>query len=269
MTAGPGVHLSALLFAFAAPAAAQVAPNRAATYLPPTDVTDARALWVNPAGLARLQEASVGLDVTVGDPGPSGRVRQLTLGFNSRGFAFGYQRDLFDGAPRGHTYRAGLAAGHQGLSAGVAVVLYRGGSGGTAWDLGMTYVATPTLTVGGAVANIGQPTVRGARQEIAYVPGATWQPLGPGAAVSVQGRFSPDTTGEGYAFGARWQGGGRSPVGLLARLDTDRHLRRVAFAFGLSIGASDLLGTVVTTPGNVSKVDAVSVYGVSTRTITR
>src|SRR2546425_9566772 len=42
-------------------------------------------------------------DVTVGDPGAAGRLRQLSLGFNSRGLSFGYQRDVFDGGLRGHT----------------------------------------------------------------------------------------------------------------------------------------------------------------------
>src|SRR2546428_12640355 len=101
-------------------APAQVAPTRPTLYLHPPDVTDARALWVNPAGLGRFQEASLHLDLTVGDPGAAGRLRQLTLGFNSRGFSFGYQRDVFDGGVRGHTYRLGFAGGGAGLAAGGA-----------------------------------------------------------------------------------------------------------------------------------------------------
>src|SRR2546426_5316367 len=69
-----------LLLALAASAQAQVAPNRTTLYLHPTEVGDARALWVNPAGLGRFEEASVHLDLTVGDPGASGRLRQVTLG---------------------------------------------------------------------------------------------------------------------------------------------------------------------------------------------
>jgi len=83
----------------------QVAPNRSTQYLHPTEVSDARALWVNPAGLALFPEASLNLDVTVGDPGAKGRLRQFTLGLNSRGLSFGYQRDVFDGGVRGSTYR--------------------------------------------------------------------------------------------------------------------------------------------------------------------
>src|SRR5205807_2095321 len=81
--------------------AAQVVPNRATLYLYPSDVTDARAVWVNPAGSGRFEEASLNLDLTVGDPGAAGRLRQLTLGLSSRGLSFGYQRDVFDPGGRG------------------------------------------------------------------------------------------------------------------------------------------------------------------------
>src|SRR5207253_2617055 len=112
--------------------AAQAVPNRTTLYLHPTDVTDARALWVNPAGLARMMEASAHLDLTVGDPGAGGRLRQTTVGVSSRGFSFGYQRDLFDGGVRGHTYRLGFAAGERRLAAGAATVpTARGDRGGS------------------------------------------------------------------------------------------------------------------------------------------
>ena len=57
------VGLSLALFVVATNSFAQ-APNRATRYLFPTDVTDARALWVNPAGLGAFPEASINLDVT-------------------------------------------------------------------------------------------------------------------------------------------------------------------------------------------------------------
>src|SRR5213076_3503367 len=113
---GPSAHLSAQ----------QVAPNRATGYLFPTDVHDARAIWVNPAGLAVLREASVYAELGVGDPGARGRLRQINAGFNSRGLSFGYQRDIFDNNVRGTTYRIGLAGGSGGLAAGAALTHYRG-----------------------------------------------------------------------------------------------------------------------------------------------
>lgn len=247
-------------------------PNTATTYLHPTDVRDARALWVNPAGLATVREASVYLDLTVGDPGARGRLRQLTAGFNSRGFSFGYQRDVFDGGRRGHTYRLGIGGSSAGLAAGVATALYRGDTKGTGIDFGVRDSVGSALTVGGVVTNIGQPTVRGLQQRVTFIPGATLRPLGPVAALSAHARITTAAV-VGYSFGLRGllgSGRGRwAPLQLLARLDTDRALRRDAFAFGLSLGTADVVGTVVTTPGDVSGVTALSLYGLSTRSMVR
>ena len=256
------------LAALARLAGAQVAPNRATTYLSPTDVSDARALWVNPAGLGRLPAASIHLDLTFGDPGPGGRLRQLTFGLNSRGFSFGYQRDIFDGGVRGTTYRAGLAAGHAGLAAGVAAALYRGGTKRTGWDCGVVYAPSPMLAVGGIVANIGQPVVRSALQVATLVPSVTLRPLGDVAAFSAEGRITADSV-IGYAVGARFQSGGRARVGLLVRLDTDHSLRRTALIFGVSMAGRDMVGVVASTPGDAGRVNAADLYGVATRTAGR
>lgn len=260
------VAVAALGFALGRTAGAQVAANRATLYLDPTDVSDARALWVNPGGLGRFQQASLHADLTVGDPGAAGRLRQLTVGFSSRGFAFGYQRDIFDGGKRGHTYRLGVASGYQRLAAGVAGALYRGGTSATGWDVGVLYAAAPTFTVGAVVENIGQPTVRGTTLPVNYVPGATLELLGARAAVSLQGRLTAaGVANYALGLGAGFDQGTRLPVRLLARVDTDRSLTRTRFAFGLSLGAADVVGAVATTPGDVGRLDALSLYGVSTR----
>jgi len=250
----------------AATGVAQVAPNRSTAYLVPTDVTDARALWVNPAGLGLFPEASLDLDVTVGDPGSSGRLRQYTLGFNSRGLSLGYQRDVFDGGVRGSTLRIGAAAGRKRLAAGAALALYRGGTSSSGWDLGVLYAWTPDLSVGGVIQNIGEPRVRGVLLPVTYVPSATLQLFRHGAALSAIGRFTPDEL-LGYAFSLRAQlrQATTLPVGLSARIDTDRSFHSAGFAFGVSLGGPDVVGAVATTPGDVSRVDALSLYGVSTR----
>lgn len=245
-----------------------MAGNRATAYLQPTEVTDARAVWVNPAGLARTDEASVHLDLTVGDPGARGRLRQLTAGFDSHGLSFAYQRDLFDGLT-GHTYRLGLAGAAGGLSLGFAAAYYRGATKATGWDVGVAYAAGPRLTVGGVVANIGQPVVRGIQQRTALVAGLTATPFVVPVALSASGRATSDAV-VGYAFSIRWRW-------VLARLDTDQRLRRGAFAFGFAIGsggrgdaavgggAGDVVGAVTTTTGDFSAVDYVNLYGVSSR----
>lgn len=250
-------------------AAQQVAPNRATAYLFPTDVRDARAVWVNPAGLAVLREASIYAEIGVGDPGAKGQLRQINAGFNSRGLSVGYQRDIFDDGGRGSTLRIGLAGGTQGFAAGVAIARY-GGSGlhDTGWDLGTSYVAFSQLTVGIVAANIGKPVVHGLRQTVTYIPGFTWRPAPvPSLALSSDARITADSV-ESYAFGLAWRTNSttsRWPIEVIARMDTDNGLRRGAFALGFSIGAQNRFGAVASAPGDVSRISEASVYGLVTR----
>ncbi len=245
--------------------AQEVASNRANAYLFTTDVHDARAIWVNPAGLGVLRESSIYAELAVGDPGSKGTLSQWSAGFNARGLSFAYQHDNLDAGLKGNTYRIGLAGGSGGLAAGGDVVRY-GGSGAkaTGWDVGITYVLKPSLNVGLVAVNIGQPLVRGLRQEFALVPGLTWKPSS-AFRFSTDARITPDSI-VSYAFGLSWKSGGSKwPLAVIARLDTDRDLRRSAFAFGLSLGGRDQFGLVLTTPGDVSSVDQASLYGLSTR----
>jgi hypothetical protein len=223
-------------------------------------------VWVNPAGLARYEEASLHLDLSVVDPGAAGRLRQLTLGVNSRGLAFGYQRDVFADGGRGHTYRVGYAAGHAGLAAGVAAALYRGATTGTGWDLGLLYDWTPSVSLAGVVQNVGRPNVRGTTLPVTYVPGATLHLLGARAALSASSRLTSAGV-VGYSLGARarFTDAPQLPLALLARIDTDRALHGAGFAFGLSLGAQDFAGLLATAPGNLGRIDALDLYGVSTR----
>ena len=249
--------------------AQQVAPNRATAYLFPTDVRDARALWINPAGLATIREASVYAELNVGDPGSHGRLRQINAGFNSRGLSVGYQRDILDDGVRGSTLRIGLAGGTQGLAAGFDVARYSGGGvNATGWDIGTTYRALPPLTVGVVMANLGQPIVRGLRQRLTFIPGLTWHPAPiAGLALSSDARITPDSI-ESYAFGVAWRPSSatsRWPIEIIARMDTDNRLRRGAFALGFSIGGQNRFGAVATAPGDVSSIDGASVYGLVTR----
>ena len=258
----PSAHLSAQ----------QVAPNRSATYLFPTDVRDARAIWVNPAGLGLSREASVYAEVGVGDPGAHGRLRQINAGFNSRGLSLGYQKDYFDNGVRGSTLRLGLAGGTQGLAAGFDIARYSGsGANATGWDIGIVYAALSQLTVGVVAANLGQPIVRGLRQPFTFIPGLTWHPRPvPAIAVSTDARLTRDSI-ESYAFGLAWRTSNTSsrwPIEIIARLDTDKGLRRGGFALGLSIGGENRFGAVASAPGDVSQIDELSVYGLVAREAT-
>jgi len=261
------VGLWLLSLALPAVAGAQAVPNRTTLYLYPSDVSDARAVWVNPAGAGRFEEASLHLDLTVAEPGAAGRLRQLTLGMSSRGLLFAYQRDVFDAGARGHTYRIGYAAGRAGLAAGVAAALYRGSGASTSgWDLGIAYEWRAALSLGGVIANIGRPSVRGATLPVTYVPSATLRLWDARAALSADGRFT-SAGALGYAFGLRATlgAGTRVPVGVLVRLDTDRGLARAGLALGVSLGAQDVAGLLATAPGDARRIDGLDLYGVSTR----
>ena len=243
-------------------------PNRALAYLYPSDIGDARALWVNPAGLGRGHEASLHADLTVGDPGAHGRLRQLTLGFNSRGLSFGYQRDVLDAGARGHTYRVGLGAGRAGLAAGLAAAIYRGNTKGTGWDFGVVYEPDPKIALGAVVGNVRQPVVRGVRQLAMVVPSLTLKPFGSVVAFSAEGRVAVDSV-LGYAVGARFQSGGRAPLGVLVRFAADHAFRRAALVFGVSMGSRELFGMAASIPSGASRLDAANVYGVIARTAER
>jgi len=249
-------------------AAQQVAPNRATAYLFPTNVQDVRALRVNPAGLGVQREASIYAELLVTDPGALGQLGQINAGFNARGLSVGYQHDNLDDGVTGHTYRLGLAGGSGGLAVGGALALYRGTDAkSNGWDVGITYTVHRSLNTALVLANIGQPVVRGLQQRMTYIPGLTWSPVA-GLGFSTDARITPDSIAS-YAFGLSWRTGagtaGKWPIELITRLDTDGGLRRGAFVFGLSLGGQDRFGTIGTTPGDVSRVDGVSLYGLAAR----
>lgn len=244
-------------------ASGQAVPNRATAYLTATEVVDARAVWVNPGGLGARHDASVHFDLTVRQPGAKGQLGQLTAGFNARGLSFGYQRDILPGGLRGHTYRLGLGGVSNRLALGTAVALYRGGTGGVGWDFGTRYEIGPRMTIGGVVRNVGRPTVRGVREEVAFVPAATVRP-GDLLEVSIQASLGSDSV-RSYALAARATLPGRRGVALFGRIDADGSLRRRAFAFGVSVGRADQVGLVGTAPRDFSEIDAASLFGVSTR----
>ncbi len=263
--AGSRAAATALLLAVGVgTAVAQAVPNRTTGYLTATDVSDARALWVNPAGNAVRQEASVHLDFTVRQPGGRGQFGQLTTGFNARGLSFGYQRDNLPSGIHGHTYRLGLAGASNNLAAGAAMSIYRGGTKGTSWDVGARYDWRPQVSLGGVVRNLGRPTVRGVRQGVTFVPAATVRLAGELLAVSAQATLGPSAS-RGYALDVRADLPGRIGLGLIGRVDTDGSLRRRALVLGVSVGRADRVGLVGSTPGDFSQVDVVNLYGVSSR----
>ena len=245
-------------------AGAQVAANYADAQFVPSDVTDARAIWVNPAGLGARPTASIYIDLVSSDPGEGGRLSQISGAIEARGFGFGYQRDMFDTGARGDTYRVSLGAGSGSLAAGMGVSLYRGGAKATGWDLGAVY-HTKLVNLGGTVRNIGQPVVRGSEQRATAIPALTFHSTRNAFELSAAGRFTRDSV-LGYTAGLRLTI--LRPIGwsLLTRIELDRSLHRSAVTLGFAIGASDAVGVAVSGPRAATPFTAGDVFVISTRT---
>jgi hypothetical protein len=204
------------------------------------------------------------LELVVRRPGALGRLGQINAGFSSRGLVFGYQRDYIDGTV-GHTYRLGFGSSAGGLAAGAVVAFYRGDASASAWDVGIRYTPSRHLVLGTVVTNLGEPDVRGVTLPITFVPGATLAPLGDALQGSAHAYL---TTREvrGYAFGVTLR---VAALAALVRLDTDRDLRRASIAVGVTLGARDRVGSVVTMSGDGREIDAASLHAVASRRLTR
>ncbi|MSR06272.1 MAG: hypothetical protein EXR93_04265 [Gemmatimonadetes bacterium] len=84
----------ALLGGFSPCVAAQVPASRSRDYLFASNADDARALLVNPAGLARPIASLFGEFSSVLAADGGRRLGQYSFGVSSRSAAVGYQRDL-------------------------------------------------------------------------------------------------------------------------------------------------------------------------------
>ncbi|HYL79525.1 MAG TPA: hypothetical protein VEU07_01865 [Candidatus Acidoferrum sp.] len=149
------------------------------------------------------------------------------------------------------------------MAVGFGTTWYRGGTKGTGFDLGVTDKAVGPFTVAAVIANIGQPRVRGLVQRVRYTGSASLQ-VAPGFALGAVAAANPS----GFqVFGAdvRAQFDPGFPLGFVLRMDTDQKFRRTQFALGISIGGFNQVGVVTTTPGDVSSVNAVTLYGLSAK----
>jgi hypothetical protein len=230
-------------------------------------VQDARAIWVTPAGLSVRQEASVYFDITVANPGALGQLRQINAGFNARGLAFAYQRDQFSGGTSGGTYKLAFSTGEGSTAVGLGTTWYRGGTKGTGFDVGATWKGSGALRVAGVIANIGQPSVRGLVQRIRYTASASVQVI-PGFGVGALSAANPSGF-QAFAADLRAALNPGFPLGFVARIDTDQKLRRTQVALGISIGGSNQMGLVATTPGNASSINDVTLYGLASQVPTK
>jgi hypothetical protein len=160
-------------------AAAQFFPAQPAGYLLTTDASDGRALWVNPAGLVRRTEASVGADLAIERSPLDTRVSQFGLFAASRNLAFGWSHNrLPAGASAGgnlpkraaNVYAIGLGLGDPVFSAGAAKRWYRGDARSSAWDVATRVAVSPHLDLSVVWRDIGSPIVADTMLEETLVP---------------------------------------------------------------------------------------------------
>jgi hypothetical protein len=164
------------------PALAQGAPLPAqpVRYLLGAQASDARALWVNPSGLVRRTEASLGADFSV-DRVPGGtHLSQYGASLASRGIALGWTHDRVPGGASSNSYAVGLGLGDAAFSGGVARRWVRGPTRASLWDIGGGTAVRDWLHVSLVARNLDSP----------LPDDSAWAPrLVPGLDAILLGRF--------------------------------------------------------------------------------
>jgi hypothetical protein len=239
-------------------AAGQYRGPRSADHLFAAASWGARALWVNPVGLGAVDEASVMVEAMLErDPDASYPLAQYTIGFNSRGFGFGYRRDIFHVPAAagdslisygGNTWRLGFGRGLGSLAIGAAVSLYSGPDTKQDVDVGFRYGIGNGLDLALGLEHIGQPAVRDSSLRFGGAVGLSWTTLNGvfGLDAEIQAHDQRIQSGYlmGYRGGFRIRTPGILPIALTGVLELDDgfDVRRVLV--GLAVGA-DYLGSLV------------------------
>jgi hypothetical protein len=248
---------------------AQAFQPRSQGYLFTPFVDDARALWVNPAGLAVVREASIMAEIVLNQP-DSGNVRvsQWMAGFNTRGISVAYQRDrLYDGPANQHL-RIGLARPFKGGAAGIDLGLYWSDGNDRGFGAGVTYRLLPAVNGSLVFRDIGQPWVRGVKLPATGVIGLGWtapeEALQVAAEAIARNRLSSTGVDMSYRAGARIATPRPFPIAAIAAIDLASNLSIDRFYIGLAIGGTRRLvfgGTFLS--GADTGLDVGSITGVA------
>jgi hypothetical protein len=240
----------------------QVIPAAPARYLLTTEASDARALWVNPAGLARLLEASLGADMTWDRFFPGGaRLSQYGLSLAGRGVAASWIHERFPPGQALNVYAVGVGLGDERFSAGTTRRWYSGAGSGSAWDAATRIASADGTQLSLVVKNIGSPRL---------LDSTYWATLVPGALVSLLAG-SLQLGGEWEVAPHAWRSiayraGGAVVLGrgvaLLVRADLSPGFKRRAVVVALSFDASgSRAGAFALLSGGANEVDALGLSG--------
>ena len=235
-----------------------IPPPQPAQYLLSAVAADARSLWVNPAGLARRVEASVGADATLDRFSPGGAaLRQWGASVASRGLALGWEHNRLASGRGLDAWNLGVGLGDAQFSAGVARRWYRGAVTGSAWDIGTEFLATSALRLSLVARNVGALRLADSTYWPSLVPGAMLSVFGGRVVAGAEWEVAP----HGWRSLQYRVGGVVRLVGglaLLVRADLDRDFRRRALAIGLDLEApAARFTTFGQLPASAAEVDAV------------
>jgi hypothetical protein len=265
------IALAALALA-ALPAHGQFRDPRSGDYLFSASAQDARALWVNPAGLAAAFEAVVMGEVLVERSSDDDfMLRQITVGFNSRGFGFGFRRDRFENSVGGNTLRIGFGRALGRIAVGASLTVYSDSADQRELDLGIRGFIFPGLEFGAAVQHIFEPLARDSLLPATGRLGAAltlWQgTLQLNTEAFAANRPSASGYEVGYRAGLTLRSSGRTPLGLLAAVDLSDDVRIDRIVVGFVLGGRDR--GIITGHGGrrngTAYLDGIGLTGVASR----
>ena len=240
--------MACALATLASDATPQAIPPAARNYLFASDVNDARALWVNPAGLGATQMASIAATMVFDTPDSADvRLGQWSVALNSRGLSFGYQRDRLITGVANEAFRLGIGRGFRRGAVGFATTFYKSLNSSTlnnetnrGFDLGVMYQLTPNLNGALLLQHIGQPEVRSVKTPFSGTASATWTPLGGRARISGEVAGANRLGGSGYDVsyraGARLIIGSQFPLQGFTTVSMDSDLGVERWSIGVAIG---------------------------------
>jgi len=217
-----------------------------------------------------VREASIVAEIVLTQPDTGNvRVSQWTVGFNTRGISFGYQRDRLYGGPSNQHLRIGLARPFRGGAAGIDLGLYWSDVNDRGFGAGVIYSFLPSVYTSVVLRHIGQPWVRGVKLPATGVLGLGWS--APENALQLAGELVArnrlnGTTGVdmSYRAGARITTPKPFPIAAIAAVNLGSDFVMDRFFIGLAIGGTRRLvlgGTFLS--GASSGLDVGSITGVA------
>ncbi len=259
--------LSAVLFGGGM--AGQAIPSRSRGYLLTPLADDVRALWVNPAGLALVREASIMGEAFFNQPDDgSVRVMQWSLGFNTRGLSAGYQRDRLE-TGTSQLLRIGLARPFRGGAVGIDMSFYWSDESDRAFDMGITYHLVQSVATSLVLRNIGQPVVAGVKSPFTGIAGLGW--TGADRSLQIAGEVEASKRLDVFEFDLSYRAGARIaspkpfPIAAIAAIEFGGPSDTEQFFIGIALGGSRRLilgGSFLS--GSTSGLDIVHVTGLAT-----